>query len=121
MLWLYVGTDVAILLHTRTVGAELNEGVPLPGQLPWLAVDLMLVRAITRGNRTALWVLVTLTAMPAVLMTLSLTRLTGYGAGLLAMVAIELLVLTSPAVRAHTLRARRSGGVAQHGAPPPGR
>ncbi|HEY9391903.1 MAG TPA: hypothetical protein VIR27_19300 [Mycobacteriales bacterium] len=109
MLWLYVGIDVAILLYTRTVGAGLNESVRLPGQILWLAIDLMLVRAVARGHRAALSTLVALTAVPMVLLVLSLTELTGYAAGLLTMTGIQLLVLTSSTIRRHTMRVRRPG------------
>ena len=104
--------ELATVVYARTVGADLNRNWPIGGHLFWLGIGLFLVWRISRGGAAARWTLIALTAVPILLTVTTVVSPGWYFAGLLAIEAMKLALLFSPAVRRHVHTGawtRRSG------------
>ena len=104
--------EVATVVYARTVGADLNRDWPIGRHLLWLSIGLFLVWRISRGGATARWTLIALTAVPILLTVIVAASPGWYLGGLLAIEAMKVTLLFSPAVRRHVHTGawtRRSG------------
>ena len=93
--------ELATVVYARTVGAELNRNWPIGRHLFWLGIALFLVWRISRGGAAARWTLIALTAVPILFAVTMVANPGWYLAGLLAIEAMKLALLFSPAVRRH--------------------
>ena len=93
--------ELATVVYARTVGADLNRDWPIGRHLFWLGIGLFLVWRISRGGAAARWTLIALTALPILFAVTMAANPGWYLGGLVAIDAMKLTLLFSPAVRRH--------------------
>jgi hypothetical protein len=93
--------DWLLLIYTRTVGAEANDGNPVAGQIFWALVTTGLTWLVWRRRRLAWGVLVILDSWTLAQLVLGADIVTAYIVTLLVVIAAQVAALLSPAVRMH--------------------
>jgi hypothetical protein len=104
LLAVYVVLEWLLLLFTRTVGADLNEGMPVAPQVFWSVVVTGLAWLVWRRSQVAWALLLVLGILPLLMMILGADGVTAYMSALVLRGASQLVVLLSPAVRRHIRR-----------------
>ncbi|MEQ4210309.1 hypothetical protein ABN028_28840 [Actinopolymorpha sp. B17G11] len=102
----YVMLDLLLLIYTRTVGADVNEGNPVAEQVFWALVSAGLTWLVWRRSRLAWGIQVVLSAWMLAVLALGADIVNAYLVTLLVVIATQMTALLSPAVRKHVRTTR---------------
>lgn len=103
ILTMAAAVEVGTRIYSQIV-AIVSPGVTtsVAGQLGWAAIELALLWGVWKRSSLARYMLIAITALPAILVLFTLIDAAWFPLSLVALSAIEVALLVTPQVRAHT-------------------